>query len=223
MTLFCHQLTALLSLVSLALGAGSRIQAAEPGPIPLPPPQTEGGKPFMQTLKERQTVREFSAQPLSAQQLSDLLWAGFGMNRPQISHRTAPSAMNSQEIDVFVALTNGVFRYEARGHRLEVVAEEDVRAKTGGQDFAKVAPVTLVFVADLSRLGKAAPADRERYAWVDTGYISQNIYLYCASAGLGTVVHDLNRAPVREALKLSTNQVVVLAQAVGFPKGSVLR
>jgi nitroreductase len=192
--------------------------AEELKPVSLPPPQTDGGKPLMQALKERKTEREFKTDPLPAQVLSDLLWAAFGINRPAIDHRTAPSAMNSQEIDIYVALREGLYLYEAKPHRLTPVAGGDLRAKTGGQPFATNAPVTLIFVADLSRMVKARAADRERYAGIDTGYISQNVYLYCASAGLGTVVHDLDRAPLTPAMKLRDEQKIILAQAVGYAK-----
>jgi nitroreductase len=172
----------------------------------------------MQALKDRQTVREFSSRPLSQQQLANLLWAGFGINRPPIAHRTAPSAMNSQEIDLYLTTAEGVFLYDPKANCLQPVLAEDIRSKTGGQDFVKTAPVSVLFVADLSRLSKAPPADRERYAWMDAGYISQNLYLFCASEGLATVVHELNRGPLKEALHLRPDQSVILAQAVGFPK-----
>lgn len=207
-----------LQFVALFLSTGSILLGAGPAAIQLPPPQTDGGKPLMQALKDRQTVREFSPRPLPRQLLSNLLWAGFGINRPPIAHRTAPSAMNSQEIDLYLATAEGVFLYDPKANCLQPVLGEDIRLKTGGQDFIKAAPVALLFVADLARLSKAAPADRERYAWVDCGYISQNIYLFCASEGLATVVHELSRGPLKEALKLRPEQSVILAQAVGFPR-----
>ena len=172
----------------------------------------------MQALAERQSGREFSQKALDLQQLSDLLWAAFGINRPAIDHRTAPSAMNSQEIDIYVVLADGVFLYNAKENRLDPIAEGDMRAKTGGQDFVKVAPVALVFVADLARLVKAKTESKEPYAWADTGSISQNVYLWCASAGLATVVHELGeRQPLVDAWKLRPEQRITLAQAVGYP------
>jgi SagB-type dehydrogenase family enzyme len=195
----------------------SPLAAAELQPIPLPKPQTDRGRPLMQVLKERKTTREFSTNSLPLQVLADLLWAGFGTNRVD-GHRTAPSAMNSQEIEIYIALPEGSYVYEAHEHRLRPVAPGDVRAKTGGQDFVKAAPLALIFVADLSRLAKAKPEDRERYAAIDTGYISQNIYLFCASAGLATVVHELGRQELPDLLKLKPEQKIILAQSVGFPK-----
>lgn len=179
-----------------------------------------GGKPLMQALKERQTVREFSPAGLPAQVLSDLLWAGDGINRPAIAHRTAPSAMNSQEIDIYVATTEGIYIYDAKGNRLEPVASGDIRARTGSQDFVKVAPVTLVLVADLARQTKAKREDKEGYAAFDAGCIGQNIYLFCASAGLAAVVHETDRTGLREALHLKPDQKIIIAQSVGYPKAT---
>lgn len=199
--------------------AGSPSQGAEElEPMALPPPCLNGGKPLMEALKDRQSQREFSTKPLEPQLLSDLLWAAFGINRPGNDHRTAPSAMNSQEIDVYVVLAEGVFIYNAKTHRLDPVAAGDLRRETGGQGFVKVAPVALVFVADLARMVKAKPEVKEPYAWVDTGFISQNVYLYCASAGLATVVHELgDRLELAKALKLRGDQKIILAQSVGYP------
>jgi nitroreductase len=184
----------------------------------LPAPTKVGGKPLMQALADRHTTRDFKPEFLDARRMSDLLWAAFGVNRPENAHRTAPSAKNSQEIDLYVATANGVFLYEAGPHRLRPVSTEDIRGLTSGQDFAKVAPVTLIYVADLTRL-KDTPEDQARvYAAFDAGCICQNVYLYCASAGLGTVVHDLERAPLGAKLGLRAGQHIVMAQAVGIPK-----
>lgn len=206
-----------LGVAVLILGVAACL-AQTSAPIGLPKPRMEGGKPLMQALKERQTTREFSPEKLPLQVLSNLLWAGFGINRPENGHRTAPSAMNSQEIDLYVATADGVWVYEAKGNQLKPILEQDVRAKTGGQDFVKEAPVALLFVADLSRLAKAKPEERERYAGIDTGYISQNICLFCASEGLATVVHELDRRGLNDLLKLRPEQKIILAQSVGFPR-----
>lgn len=172
----------------------------------------------MQALKQRQTVREFSPKQLPPQLLSDLLWAGFGINRPATGGRTAPSTMNAQELDLYVAMADGLYLYQAKEHRLARLLAEDVRGQTGGQPFVKEAPVALIYVADLSCLAKAKPEDRERYAGIDTGFVSQNIYLFCASAGLATVVHELDRAALAQTMRLRPDQRIILAQAVGFPK-----
>jgi nitroreductase len=216
LTTLRHHLTAILPAAFMAVMVSQA--AADLKPLLLPPPHTDGGKPLMQALLERQSQREFSPKALESQELADLLWAAFGINRSAIDHRTAPSAMNSQEIDIYVALADGVFLYNPKANRLDPVAEGDMRAKTGGQDFVKVAPVELVFVADLARMVKAKPEAREPYAWADTGSISQNVYLYCASAGMATVVHELGeRQPLVDAWKLRPEQRIILAQAVGYP------
>lgn len=193
-------------------------QAEDLKVIPLPDPQIEGGKPLMQALKQRRSTREIKPDKLPPQVLANLLWAAFGINRPGSGHRTAPSAMNSQEMDLYVALPEGLYLYEAKPHQLKPVLSEDLRAKTGGQPFTKAAPVVLIYIADLTRLTKAKPEQRPFYAGIDTGYISQNVYLFCASEGLATVVYDLDRAPLAAAMKLGPDQKIILAQAVGYPK-----
>jgi nitroreductase len=186
-------------------------------PIKLPPPQTAGGKPLMQALLERQTIRELKPDKLPDQVLANLLWAGFGINRTANAHRTAPSAMNSQELDIYVATADGVFLYAPAANELRPVSSEDVRSRAGGEASFHTAPVTLILVADLARLAKAKPDDRRFYAAFDAGTISQNLYLYCASEGLATVVHDLDRSRLIDPLKLRPEQQIILAQAVGYP------
>jgi SagB-type dehydrogenase family enzyme len=186
--------------------------------ISLPAPDTTGGKPLMTALKERQTRREMASAPLASADLSNLLWAAFGINRPENDHRTAPSAMNSQEIDLYVATADGVFVYEPKPHVLRQISQDDIRSLTSGQDHAKTAPVILLFVADLSRLAKARPETRSSYASFDAGCISQNVYLYCASAGLATVVYDLDRVAVAKRLNFGKEQQIIMAQAVGHSR-----
>jgi SagB-type dehydrogenase family enzyme len=187
-------------------------------PVALPPPNTAGGMPLMQALKERKSAREFDAKPLPPQVLSDLLWAGFGINRPENAHRTAPSAMNSQEMDIYVATANGVYVYDAKANQLLTVSSEDIRARTGKQDYVKVAPVALILVADFARMVKPKPEEKDRLATIDAGYISQNFYLFCASAGLATVVHETDQTGLREVLRLKPDQKIIIAQSVGYPK-----
>lgn len=194
-----------------------KLLAAELTSIALPQPQIDAGRPLMQVLRDRKSTREFSANTLPLQTLANLLWAGFGTNRID-GHRTAPSTMNAQEIEIYVALATATYAYDALKHCLRPVAAGDLRAKTGGQDFVKTAPVALIYVADLTRLEKAKPEERERYANIDVGFISQNIYLYCASEGLASVVHELDRRELPALLKLKPDQRVLLAQSVGYPK-----
>jgi nitroreductase len=199
-------------------GLGLHALAALPPPIELPGPQTDGGRPLMQVLQDRKSTREFSTRPLAPQLLSNLLWAGFGVNRPASGHRTAPSAMNSQEMELYVATAEGVYRYEGAAHRLEPVLAGDFRPLTGGQAWVREAPLALILVADLARLAKAKPEERDFYAAIDAGFIAQNFYLFCASERLATVVHDFNRAPLAQALKLRPDQRVIITQSVGHPK-----
>jgi len=199
--------------------AGESKQNAELKPIQLPKPRTDGGKPLMQALKERKSTRAFSSEPLPMQVLGDMLWAACGVNRPETGHRTAPTARNWQEIDVYVAVEQGLYLYDAKTHTLQPVLAKDIRAETGPQPFVKDAPVNLIFVADLAKMGNASEKDKEFYAATDTGYISQNVYLYCASEGLATVVRGMvNRAALAETMKLRPDQKIILAQTVGYPK-----
>lgn len=192
--------------------------AGEPQAIPLPAPKWDRNATLQQALQERKTVREFSGQPFSKEVLSGLLWAGFGINRPENGHRTAPSAMNSQELDVYVALPEGVFNYEPKSNVLKPLLGGDVRAKTSSQAFATNSAAVLVFVADFAKQTKARPESKERYATFDAGCIVQNVYLYCASEKLGAVVYDLDQKAMGEVLKLRPDQRVIMAQAVGVPK-----
>jgi nitroreductase len=191
--------------------------AQELSPVPLPPPQTEGGKALMQALKLRATARAFAPDPLPPQTLANLLWAAWGINRPQEGKRTAPSARNWQEIEVVVVNATGAYLYDAAGNALKPLVAGDLRALTGTQDFVKDAPVTLVLVADTSRM--QAGTDPQPMAYADAAFVSQNVYLFCASEGLATGVRaSLDRPALARALKLRDSQLVVFAQSVGFPK-----
>ena len=184
----------------------------------LPEPNMKGGMPLMEALSLRQTGREFSDRQLPAQVLSDLLWAAFGVNRPESGKRTAPSAMNLQEIDIYVALAEGLYLFRPEEHDLEKVSGDDIRAMTGGQDFVAGAPVNLVFVADYTRMTRGSEADKDFYSAADTGFISQNVYLYCASEGLATVVRGwVDREALAKAMGLGEDQKIILAQTVGYP------
>lgn len=183
----------------------------------LPPPAGVRA-PLAQALKDRHSTRDFGDQALSLETLSALLWAGFGINRPDGAGRTAPSAHNWQEMTVFAVLQNGAYRYEAQAHRLLRVTAQDLRRLTGTQHFVAGAPLNLVYVADFNRMSGAQPEERQFLAGADAGCIAQNVYLFCASAGLGTVVRGLiNRAELAAALGLSRTERIALAQTVGYP------
>ncbi len=150
--------------------------------------------------------------------LSNLLWAAAGVNRPASGQRTVPSARDWREIDVYVALAEGMYRYDAKANALQPVVARDLRALTGVQDFVAMAPVNLVYVADLDRMEGAAAEQKEFYAATDAGFIAQNVYLFCASANLATVVRgSVERDALAKAMRLAPHQRIVLAQTVGYP------
>jgi SagB-type dehydrogenase family enzyme len=186
--------------------------------IVLGAPQTEDAATLMQALKQRKSTREFSPKPLPSETLSTLLWVAFGINRPQSSGRTAPSAHNWQEIAVYAAFGEGLYRYDAGAHVLESTADGDLRALTGMQDFVGQAPLNLVYVADFSRMSGADAEQRTFFAAADAAFIAQNVYLFCAASGLATVVRGLiDRKKLAAAMGLGVNERIVLAQTVGFP------
>ena len=188
-------------------------------PIYLPVANTTGGLPLMQALAQRQSLREFDPAPLPEQMLSDLLWATAGINRSDLGGRTAPRAMKAQEGDVYVALPQGLYRYAAPTQSLHLVSAADVRRVTGYQDFVDTAPLDLVFVADYTRMKLVPAAQREAYACTAAGAMAQNVYLYCASAGLATVIRAwLDRDVLAQVMGLNNDQAVLLSQTVGRPR-----
>ena len=185
--------------------------------IKLPAPKTEGGMPLMQALKERKSGREFSSRKLSAETLSSLLWAAWGVNRPD-GHRTAPSARNLQDIDVYVAMDDGLYLYEAKNHQLRRILNEDIRGATGNQDYVKDAALNLIYVSDLAELNVPDPMAVEFFTGAHTGFLSQNVYLFCASEGLSTVVRgNIDKPALAKIMKLRADQRITLAQSVGYP------
>ena len=184
---------------------------AEAQEIKLPEPQKQGGEPLMLALSKRATTRNFDTQrAIEPQSLSNLLWAAWGYNRED--KRTAPSAMNRQELTLYIITEQGAYSYDARQNRLCEIAAGDVRKSAGKQPFAQTAPLNIIFVADLDK----APGNDMMF--VDCGFVSQNIYLYCASAGLGTVVRgSFDGDELEKVLKLNERQKVLLTQSVGYP------
>lgn len=192
--------------------------AARPRVLALPRPAERGGLPLLEALKARHSSREFSVRELPPQVLSDLLWAAFGINRPRSGGRTAPSAHDWEEIDVYVALAKGSFVYRAKEHALLQVSDRDLRRHTGIQPFVAPAPLNLVYVADLSRMTQASEEEKRGYSGPDAGFIAQNVYLFCASGGLATVVRGMvDREALAKMLRLKPDQQVILAQTVGYP------
>jgi nitroreductase len=207
--------TLAVTLLSALAAAGSG--AEDLAPVALPAPQTEGGKPLMQALRLRATARTFAPDPLPPQTLANLLWAAWGVNRPKDGKRTAPSTRNWQEVDVVVLTGTGAYVYDAAGNALKPLVAGDHRALAGTQEFVKDAPVTLVLVADTARM-QGGP-DTRALAYADAAFISQNVYLFCASEGLATGVRaSVDRPALAKALALRDSQLVVFAQSVGFPK-----
>lgn len=222
------------SLAVLA-GTASGYSLQVPGPpelqpIVLPQPEKDGGKSVLASLLERKTTRTISSKELSMQVISNLFWAAFGVNRDTAGFgkkgRTAPSASNSQEIDLYVALPAGVYIYEAFQHRLLPVTEGDFRARSVRRG-AATAPLNIFYIVDLSRydLGPTQP-DRaigdpevqKSYYYTDTGFIAQNIYLYAASFGLAAWFHNCDKENTISEFNLKPTQRVLFAQTVGYPE-----
>lgn len=184
----------------------------------LPAPVLPANATLSDALRHRASARSFASDALSAEQVSAALWAASGINRPTLGGRTAPSAHNWQEIDIYVALARGSYRYEAKQHRLDLVKAQDLRALTGTQDFVAHAPLNLVYVADFERTVPATQDERQFLVGADAGCMAQNVYLYCASAGLATVVRGLvDRKQLAAALGLRPTQRIALAQTIGLP------
>lgn len=211
------------TLTKLALGMMGQLRPrpAQGDAVPrisLPAPEKQGGMPLFEVFSKRHSAREFESKDLPLTMLSNLLWAAYGVNRPD-GGRTAPSALNAQEIDVYVALPSGAYLYDATANMLQLVAVKDLRRVTGYQDFVDEAPLDLVFVADYSRMRLVPVNQRESYASVAAGAISQNVYLFAASNGLATVIRAwIDRVAIADALGLSHDQQVLLSQTVGYPK-----
>lgn len=201
----------LICLSSLLLTFCAMAQNKE---MTLPAPQKTGGKPLMETLAARATNRALDpGKALSQQQLSNMLWAAWGINRPD-GRRTAASAMNCQEIDLYLIGKQGAYLYDATKHALEPVATGDFRSQVSAQEFAKNGDWIVIFVADHNKMKNASDVT----AGIDAGLIAQNIYLYGASEGLGVVVHaSIDRNAIAKILKLKPNQHIVIAQTVGIP------
>jgi SagB-type dehydrogenase family enzyme len=198
--------------------------ASELSPIKLLPPDLKGGKSLMQSLQERKTSRSFSPKKLPVEMLSNLLWSACGINRQDSGKRTAPSASNRQEIDVYVAMEEGLYLYNVKAHVLDPVLQNDLRKNTTtilqpSRGSVADAPLQLIYVADYSRMAfYANDEDKKFYAAADTGFIAQNVYLYCASEGLAAVVRGMvGKDALAKEMKLRADQKITLVQAVGYP------
>jgi nitroreductase len=169
-------------------------------------------------FKNRKSTNAFQTQPLPKEKLLDLLWAAWGINRPDSGKRTAPSALNTQEIDIYVLLSEGAYVYDAKQNQLTPVSDQDLRAKTGAMKF-KDAPVHLVFVADYAKYQMGTSSQKELWSAAHTGFIGQNVYLFCAAEGLGAHFYTVtDGAALKDSLALRADQALVFGQAVGYPK-----
>jgi nitroreductase len=209
---------AVLAAGGVLLSAGGGTGAAAAEPIQLSKPQDAGTSGLTTLLAKRASSREFSPQPLPVAVLSTLLWSAFGINRPD-GKRTAPSANNRQDIDIYAILAEGLYLYDPKANALKPVVMEDLRGLAGSQPFVKGAPLNLVYVSDYTKLGGLPEEMRLFYSGAHTGFISQNVYLSCASQGLATVVRAMVDKPVlAKAMKLGPDQRITLVQTVGYPK-----
>lgn len=212
----------LIAIVSITIfinsnGAEEKQPNAVKEKIKLPDPNTTGGMPIMDALRNRKSSRKFSGKMLSDQTLSDLLWAAFGINRPESGMRTAPTANNTQAMDIYVIMQSGSYIYNAQENSLDLITDEDLREYAGTQNFVKVAPVNLIYVSDYSKLKE--DSDKELYSGVHSGFIGENVYLFCSSAGLNTVVRAwVDKEELKKKLKLKEDQHIILAQTVGYPE-----
>jgi nitroreductase len=187
-------------------------------PIWLPQPQTRGGLPLLSALRQRRSVREFADVPISAGTLSNLLWAAFGINRTVTGDRTAPYWKHVMVIDIYVARADGLWLYEPKDHILSPCSDSDIRAETGPPEFVAGAPVELIYVAH-GECMDVPPEQRRLYASVDTAFIGENVCLFCASEGLGTVFRGfVDSVKLAKLLNLGDQQFVTFVQTVGYPR-----
>ncbi|MFA6924235.1 MAG: SagB/ThcOx family dehydrogenase [Bacteroidales bacterium] len=203
-----------IKLILITIMANLQIINAQD--IILPKPDTTGGKPLMEAFKKRSSNRSFSSKDLSLQELSNLLWAADGISHAN-GKRTAPSANAKYYISIYAALKSGVYLYDVTTHSLKQLFKNDIREKTGTQDFNKIAPVNLIYVGEGSKFGKADETRKMLYYGVDTGSIAENVYLYCASAGLSNVIKGMfDREMLTKELQLKDDQYITFTHAVGY-------
>jgi nitroreductase family protein len=207
-------------LSTIAAATATEAFAQMPQAIELPPPVTEGGKSLMQSLKDRRSIRDYSDRVPSNQILSNLLWAAWGVNRPESDGRTVPRWRDIYALDIYITMANGVWLYEPRSHRLLFHMAGDLRAQTTtGQPFVATAPLNLVYVFDTSKMTGATDSAKIATAAVSAGVAAENVYLYCASEGLATVFREsVPGEALARTLKLSSSQIIQFAQTVGYPK-----
>ena len=207
------QLLFICLMLSVAAFAADKV-------VKLPKPNLNRTGTVMKALSERQSTREYASKALTLADLSDLLWAANGINRSDAGKRTAPSALNKQDVDVYVILPEGSYLYDAKNHQLNLIAEGDYRgAVAGGQAFVKTAPVSLVLISDISRFGDAHKTQNQLMGAMDAGIVSQNISLFCSGTGLVTVPRaSMDQAKLKSGLKLKDTQRPLINHPVGYAK-----
>lgn len=185
----------------------------------LPEPRKEGGMPLYEALDARHSTRNYTPKALPDQMLSNLLWAAFGINREN-GKRTAPSSRNKQEMEIYAAMPDGLYKYLPEKHAILKIKDEDIRAVTGKQDFVGNVSLNLIYVANYKKAGDKATSENYRFtSGINTGFIAQNVYLFCASENLGSVVRAwFDKQKLTEALGLEDHQEVILTQSVGYPQ-----
>lgn len=212
-------LTRRLFLASMTLGSGFASRASLADSSGLPPAAKGDSGSLIEALSRRRSTRLYSEQSIDPAMLSTLLWCAFGINRPESGGHTAPSWHTSMETDIYVADASGVGKFDPSTHRLLPVIAEDIRRKASPQPFVGTAPLVLVYVADRARMYKASDEEQIQSAHVDAAIIAENVYLYCASVGLGTcLVGGADKAALTQVLKLPDTQMVTFVQPVGHPK-----
>ena len=188
-------------------------------PMQLPAPRDDFGMSLAQALKMRRSTRDFAPRPLPPLVLSELLWSAYGVNRPATADRTAPSWRHARETEIFAAMADGTWRYDPNAHRLLPHLAGDLRAQTGVQSYAGIAPLNLIYVSNAEHLSGVPPQEQHRVAAADTGFIGQNVYLYCASEGLACVFREsMDQQRLARTLGLGETQFITFAQTVGYPK-----
>ncbi|MEI6680715.1 MAG: nitroreductase family protein [Mariniphaga sp.] len=195
-------------------GKGQELQ-----PIKLLSPQREKGKSLMKALEERCTTREYSDRAMSLQDISNVLWAANGINRVKEMKHTAPTAVNWQEIDVYVVLGKGIYLYDPHDSTLHPVLKGDLREQAGTQDYVKTAPLNLIYVADYTKMKSAEEAKKDSYASADAAFIAENVYLFCAAFDMGCVIRaSVDREKLAATLRLRPEQKIIFGQTVGYLK-----
>lgn len=213
--------TTLGLLAAAGVAMAPHLSAAQDlSPIELPPPRADFGRSLAQALKARRSERNFAPRALPALVLSELLWSAYGVNRPATQDRTAPSWRHARETEIFAVMPEGAWRYDPIAHRLVPQLVGDIRGLAGEQEYVGTAPLNLVYVSDATHLSGVSAQEQRRFAAADTGFIGQNVYLYCASEGLSCVFRgSLDQQRLAATLKLAETQFIEFAQTVGYPAG----